>query len=178
MIQHYYSILEDSAFSQVLAAVSWSLHKLMSIELVMPSNHLILCCPLLLPLSIFLSIKVFSNESALCIRWPGYWNFSFSISASNEYSGLISFRTDWCDLLAIQGTLTSLFQHHSLKASIIWSSAFSLSSSHIRTLLLERIPMQCGRHGFNPWVRKIPWRRERLPTPLFWSREFYEPYSW
>ena len=103
---------------------SWSLLTLMSIESVMPSNHLILCCPLLLPPSIFPNIKVFSNESALCIRWPGYWSFSFSISPSSEYSGLISFRIDWLDLLAVQGTLRSLLQHHSSKASILWHSAF------------------------------------------------------
>ena len=102
--------------------ISQSLLKLMSIELVMPSNHLILC-PLLLPL-IFPSIRVFSNESALCIRWTKYWNFSFSISPSNEYSGLISFRMDWLDLLAVQGTLKSLLQHHSSKASILRHSDF------------------------------------------------------
>ena len=96
----------------------------MSIELVMPSNHLILCYPLPLPPSIFPSIRVFSNESVLHIRWPKYWSFSFSISPSNEYSGLISFRTDWLDLLAVQGTLNSLLQHHSSKASILWCSAF------------------------------------------------------
>ena len=102
---------------------SWSPPKPMSIESVMPSNHLILCCPLLLLPSIFPSIKVFSNESALHIRWPEYWNFSFSfsISPSNEYSGLISFRIDWFDLLAVQGTLRSLLQHHSLKASVLSS---------------------------------------------------------
>ena len=94
---------------------SQSLLKLMSIELVMPSDHLILCRPLLLPPSIFPSIRVFSNESALCIRWPKYWSFSFSISPSNEYSGLISFRMDWLDFLAVQGTLKSLLQHHSSK---------------------------------------------------------------
>ena len=87
---------------------SWRLFKLMSILSVMPSNHLTLCCPLLLPPSIFPSIRVFSNESVLCIRWPKYWSFSFSISPSNEYSGLISFRMDWLDLLAVQGTLKSL----------------------------------------------------------------------
>ena len=103
---------------------SWSLLKLMSIESVMPSNHLILCCPLLLPPSIFPSIRVFSNESVLCIRWPDYWSFSFSCSPSNEYSGLISFRMDWLDLLAVQGTLKSLLPHHSLKASILQHSAF------------------------------------------------------
>ena len=93
-------------------------------ELVMPSNHLILCRPLLLLPSIFPSIKVFSNESVLPIRWPKYWSFSFSINPSNEYSGLISFRIDWFDLLAVQGTLKSLLQHHCSKASILWCSAF------------------------------------------------------
>ena len=95
---------------------SWSLLKLMSIVSVMPANHLILCHPLLLLPSIFPSIRVFSNESVLCIRWPKYWTFSFSISPSNEYSGLISFKMDWVDLLAVQGTLKSLLQHHSSKA--------------------------------------------------------------
>jgi len=103
---------------------SWSLLKLMSIELVMPSNHLILCGPLLLLPSIFPSIRVFSSESILHIRWPKYQSFSFSISPSNEYSGLISFRIDWFDLLAVQGTLRSLLQCHSLKASILQHSAF------------------------------------------------------
>ena len=103
---------------------SRSLLKLMSIEAVMPSNHLILYHPLLLPPSIFPNIRVFSNESALLIRWPKYWNFSFSISPSNEYSGLISIRMDWLELLAVQGTLKSLLQHHSSKASILWYSAF------------------------------------------------------
>ena len=98
---------------------SWSLLKLVSIESVMPSHHLILCHPLLLPPSIFPSIRVFSNESALLIRWPKYWRFSFSISISNEYSGLISFRIDWFDLLAVQGTLKNLSQHHNSKASIL-----------------------------------------------------------
>ena len=103
---------------------SQSLLKLMSIELVMPSNHLILCCPLLLLLSIFPSIRVFSNESVLCIRWPEYWSFSFSISPFNEYSGLISFRMDCLDLFVVQGTLKSLLQHHSSKASILRRLAF------------------------------------------------------
>ena len=98
--------------------------KLMSIESVMSSNHLILCCPLLLLPSIFPSIRVFSNESVVHIRWPKYWSFSFSISPSNENSGLTSFRMDWLDLLAVQGTLQSLLQHHSSKASILWCSAF------------------------------------------------------
>ena len=103
---------------------SWSLLRLMSIESVMPSNHLILCCLLLLPPSIFPNIRVFSNESVFRIRWPKYWSFSFSISPSNDYSVLISFRMDKLDLLAIQGALKVLLQHHSLKASIIWRSAF------------------------------------------------------
>ena len=103
---------------------SQSLLKLMSIELVMPSNHLVLCHPLLLLPSMFPSIEVFSNESALCIRWPKYWRFSFSINLSNEYSALISFRIDWFDFLAVQGTLKSLHQHHSSKASVLWCSAF------------------------------------------------------
>jgi len=104
--------------------VSPSLLKLMSIESMMPSNHLILCRPLLLLPSIFPSIRVFSNESALHIRWPKYWSFSFSISPSSESSGLVSFRIDWFDLLAVQGTLKTLLQHHSLKASILQCSAF------------------------------------------------------
>ena len=104
--------------------ISQSLLKLMSIELVMPSNHLILCRPLLLLPSTFPSTRVFSNESALRIRWPKYWHFSFSISPSNEYSGMISFRTNWFDLLAVQGTLKSLLQQHNSKASILWRSVF------------------------------------------------------
>ena len=103
---------------------SWSLIKLMSIELVMWSNHLILCCPLLLLPSVFPSIRAFSKELVLHNRWPKYWSFSFSISPSNEYSGLISFRMDWLVLLAVQGTLKSLLQHHSSKASILQCSAF------------------------------------------------------
>ena len=103
---------------------SQSLIKLVSIELLMPSNHLILCHPLLLLPLIFPSIGIFSNESALHIRWPKYWSFSFSISPSNEHPGLISFRMDWLNLLAVQGTLKSLLQHHSSKASILWRSAF------------------------------------------------------
>ena len=103
---------------------SQGLHKLMSIESVMPSNHLILCHPLFLPLSGFPSIRVFSRESVLCIRWPKCWSFSFNISPSYEYSGLISFKTDGLDLLAVQGTLKHLLQYHSSKASILWCSAF------------------------------------------------------
>ena len=103
---------------------SQSLPKLMSTELVMPSNHLILCRPLLLLPSIFPNIRVFSNESALRIRWPKYWSFNFNISPSNEHPGLISFRMDWLDLLAVQGTCKCLLQHHSSKAPILWHSAF------------------------------------------------------
>ena len=111
---------------------SWRLLKLMSIELVMSCNHLILCCPHLLPPSIFPSIRVFSNESALHIRWPKYCSFSFSIRPSNEYSGLISCRMDWLDLIAVQGTLKSLIQHHSSKASVLWCSAFfTVQLSHL-----------------------------------------------
>ena len=105
---------------------SQSSPKPMSVESVMPSNHLILCHPLLLPPWIFPSLRVFSNESALCIRWPKYWSFSFSISSSNEYSGLISFRMDWLGLLAVQGTRNGLLQHHSSKASILWCFAFCI----------------------------------------------------
>ena len=111
---------------------SWSLLKLMSIESMMPSNHLILCHPFLFLPSIFPSTGVFSNESVLRIRWTKYWSFSFTISLSNEYSGLISYRIDWFDLLAVQGTLKSLFQHHSSKASVVWHSAL-WSNSHIHT---------------------------------------------
>ena len=104
--------------------ISSSLLRLMSIESVMPSNHLILCCPLPLLPSIFCSIRVFSNESAHHIRWSEYWSFNFNISSSNEYSRLVSFRIDWLDLLAVQGTLKSLLQHQSSKLSILWCSAF------------------------------------------------------
>ena len=115
-----------TAASQAFLSITTSqiLLKLMSIKSVLPSNHLILCHSLLLLPSISPSIKVFSNESVLCIRWPKYWSFSCSISPSNEYSGLISFRMNWLDLLVVQGTLKSLLQHHSSKASILWCSAF------------------------------------------------------
>ena len=129
-VQFSRSVMSDSvtpwtAACQASLSITNSLNllKLMSIELVMPSNHLILCHPLLPP-SIFPSIRVFLNKSVICIRWPKYWSFSFSISSSNEYSGLISFRMDWLDLLAVQGTLKSLLQCHSSKASILWCSAF------------------------------------------------------
>ena len=122
---------------------SLSLLKLMSIEWVMPSNNLILCRPLLLPPSIFPSIRVFSNESLICIRWPKYWSFSFSISPSNEYSGLISFRMDWLDLLAVQRDLKSLLQHYSSNASILWRSAFFM-------IQLSHLYMNCWKkHSFD-----------------------------
>ena len=121
---------------------SRSLPKLMSIELVMPSNHLILCLPLLLLPSILPSIRIFSNESALHIRWPKYWSFSFSIIPSNEHSGLISFRMDWLDLLAVQRTLKSLLQHHSSKASILQCSAFfTVQLSHPYMTIGETIAL-------------------------------------
>ena len=116
---------------------SQSSTKPMSIESVMPSSHLIVCCPFLFLPSIFPSIRVLSNESALHIRWPKYWRFSFNISPSNEHPGLISFRMDWLDLLAVQGTLKSLLQHHSSKASIFGAQLSSQSNSHIHTWLLE-----------------------------------------
>ena len=120
---------------------SQSLLKLMSIKSMMPSNHPILCHPLLLSPSVFPSIRVFSNESALHIRWPKYWSFSFSSSPSNEYSGLISFRMDWLDLLAVQGSLKSLLQHHSSKASILRHSAFIMFQlSHLYMTTGKTIP--------------------------------------
>ena len=117
---------------------TWSLLKLVSIELVMPSNHLILCHPLLLLPSIFPSIRVFSNESAIHVRWPKYWSFSFNISPSNKHPGLISFRTDWLDLLVVQGTVKSLLQQCSSKASILRCSAFFIVQLSHHTRLLEK----------------------------------------
>ena len=112
---------------------SRNLFKLMSNLLVISSNYLILCCPLLLPPSIFPSIRVFSNKSVICIRWPKYWSFSFNISLSKEYSGVICFRMGWLDLLEVQGTLKSLFQHHSSKILFLWFSTFLQSNFHIHT---------------------------------------------
>ena len=130
-VQFSRSVVSDSATPWTVAhqtslsiTNSQSLLKLMSIESVKPSNHLILCCPLLLLPSIFPSIRVFYSDSVFCMRWPKYWSFSFSISSSKEYLGLISFMMDWLDLLAVQGTLKSLLQHHSSKASIHQCSAF------------------------------------------------------
>ena len=142
-VQFSRSVVSDSATPWTAArqaslsfTISRSLLKLMSIESVMPSNHLILCCPLLFLPSIFPSIWVFSNESALCIMWPKYWSFSFNTSPSNDHSGLISFRMDWLDLLAVQGTLKSLLQHCRSKASILRCSAFfivQLSHPYVTT---------------------------------------------
>ena len=128
---------------------SWSSPKPMSFESVMPSSHVILCCPLLLPPSIFPSIGVFSNESALCIRWPKYQSFSFSISPSNEHSGLISFRMDWLDLLAVQGTLKSLLQHHSSKASVLRCFSFYRWDHN---LLYWNQKDRDGRAGARAWI--------------------------
>ena len=132
-VQFSRSVVSDSAAPWTAASHAslsftnfWSLLKFMCIESVMPTYHLILCCPLFLLPSIFPSIRVFSNESVLCIRWPKYWSFSFSISPSNEYSTLIFFRMDWLNPLAVHGTLKSLLQHHSSKASILGRSAFFL----------------------------------------------------
>ena len=126
---------------------SWSLLKFMPIKSVMPTNHLILCCPLLLLPLTFPRIRVFSNESVLCIRWLKYWSFCFSISPSNEHPGLISFRMDWFDLLVVQGTLKSLDQHHTSKASILWHSAFfivpTLTSIHDQTQRVKAPSLSC-----------------------------------
>ena len=126
--------------ASVSFTVSWSLLKLTSIELVMPSNHLILCCPLLFLSSTFPSIRVFSSQCVLHIRWPNYWSFSFSISLSNEYSGVNSFTIDWLDLLAVQGTLKSLLQHYSSKASILWCSALEKEMATHSSTLAWKIP--------------------------------------
>ena len=139
---------------------SQSLLKLMSIKSVMPSNHLILCCPLLLLPSIFPSIRVFSNESVLCIRWPKYWSFSFTISPSNEYSEMISFRIDWFDLPVVQGTLKNLLQHHNSKSSILWCSAFFM------LLLLSRVS--------HVWLFTTPWTvAHQAPPSMGFSRQDY-----
>ena len=159
----------------------------------MSSNCLILCHPLLLLPSVFPSIRVFSSESALHIRWPKYWSFSFSISPSNEYSGFISFGINWFDLLSVQGTLKSLLQHHSSKASVLWCSTFFMVQlSHPYRSTGKTIALTIWAFvgkviawlfnmlsipGFNPWVGKIPWRRERLPTPVFWPGDFHGLYN-
>ena len=123
-VKHFATLWSSAYQAPLFTTISQSLLKLMSIESLMPSNHFVLCRPLLLPPSIFPSIWVFSNEAALRIRWPKYWSFSFNISPSNEHAGLISFRMDWLDLLTVQGTLKDLLQHHSSKASILRCPAF------------------------------------------------------
>ena len=136
-VQHFATPWTAARQASLSIINSRSLLKLMSTESVMPSNHLILCCPLLLPPSIFPNIRVFSSESALHIKWPQYWSFSFNISPSNEYPGLTSFRMNWLDLLSVQGTLKNLLQHHSLKVSILWLSALfiaQLSHPYMMTL--------------------------------------------
>ena len=134
--------MECSTQASLVFTISWSLLKLMSIEWMMPSSHLILCHSLLLLPSIFPSIRIFSSESALCIRWPRDWTFTFSISPSNDYSGLLSFRIDWFDLLAVQGTLKSFLQHHSLKASFLQCSAFFMVQlSHLYMTTGETIAL-------------------------------------
>ena len=150
--QFGHSVMSDSATPWTAARQaslsitnSWSLFKLISIESVMPSNHLILCYPLLFLLSIYPRIKVFSSKSVLCIRWPNDWSFSFSISISNHYLGLISFRIDWLDLLTVQGTLKNLLQHHISKTSIPWRSAFfmvQLSHPYMITVKTIALPRQ------------------------------------
>ena len=221
----------DSARQASLSITkSQGLLKPMSIVSVMPSNRLILCRPLLLPPAIFPRIRVFSNQSVLRIRWPKYWSFSFTISPSNEHPELISFTMDWLDLLAVQGTLKSLLQHHSSKASILWHSAFFIDFLLLLTYRVAQtvkclptmwetrilIPasgrspgegngnplqdsclpspikgaqrniwaslvaqtimhvcLQRGRPGFDPWVRKIPWRRKWQPTPVLLPGKFH-----
>ena len=156
-----------------------NLAQLMSIKSVMPSKHLILCLPLLLLPSIFPSIRVFSNESVFRIRWPKFWSFSFNISPSNEYSGLISFRINWFDLLGVLGTHNSLLQHHSSKASILWRSAFfivQLSHPYMtpgktialtqRTFVGKVMPL-----FFNMLSTFMHWRRKWQPTPVFFPGE-------
>ena len=151
---------------------SWSLLKLKSIESMMPSNYLILCCPLLLLPSIFPSIRVFANESVLRIQWPKYWSFSFNISPSNEYSGLISFRMDWLDLLAVQGAIKSLLQHHSSKASILQRSAFfivQLSHPYMttgKTIALTR--WDYIYRGWDGW----------MASPTQWTWVWVDSRSW
>ena len=146
-------------------SISWSLLKLMSIELVMPSNHLILCHPLLLLSSIFPSIKIFSNESALCLRWPKYWSFSFSISPSDEYSGLISFRMDWFDLLSVQGTLKSLLSSTTIrKHQSFGTQPFLWSNSHIHTWLLEKTIALTRQTFVTLFLTLKPWS-----IPLYFS---------
>ena len=159
----------------IFSTVSWSLLKRLSIESVMPSNHLILCHPLLLLSSIFLSITVFSSESALCIRWPKDWSFSFSISPSIEYSGLISFRIDWFGLLAVQGTVKSFLQHHNSKTPILWYPAFfTVRLSHLYMSTGKSIALTRQTFVSCVWLSATPWT-VACQAPLFmeFSRQQY-----
>ena len=158
---------------------SWRLLKLMSIRSVVPSNHVILSCPLLLLLSIFPSITVFSNESVLHTRWPKYWRFSFSISPSNEYSGLISFRIDWLDLLSVQGTLKSLLQHHSSKAPILWHSVKLPYNPTIPLLGIYPEKMLLQRDRCTPvfivalFLITRTWKQPRCPSLDEWIKKLW-----
>ena len=160
--------------------ISWSLLKLMSIELVMPSNHLILCHLCLLLPSVFSRVRVFSTELAIHIRWPKYWSFSLSISPSNEYSGLISFRTDWFDLLTVQGTLKTFLQHHNSKASILWYSAFFMVQlSHLymttgTTIALTIWGKQKLEYGRATGARIRRWNLKREGRCIEVSLTFYD----
>ena len=148
--------------------ISWSLLKFLSIESVMPSNHFIFCHPLLLLPSIFPSMRVFSKDSVLCIRWLKYWSFSFSISPSNEYSGLTSFRMDWLDLLAVQGTLKSLFQHHNSKASILQHSAFFIVQLSYLHMKVKVKSLSHIRLFATPWTLAY-----QAPPSMGFSRQEY-----
>ena len=184
-VQFSHSVVSDSANSWTTAGQaslsitnSQSLLKLISIEAVMPFNNLILRRPSLLLPSIFSSIRVFSNESALCIRWPKYWGFGFSIRLSNEYSGLISFRIDWFDLLAVQGTLKGLLQHHNLKASIHRYSAFFMAQlSHLYMTTAKTVALNVWIYYFKCLLRYIPMPsfKPRLLSILLICRSFFKP---
>ena len=169
-----------AAYQAYLSITNYcSLLKILSIELVIPSNHIILCHPLLFLPSIFPRIRVFSNESVLHIRWPKYWSFSFSISPSNEYSGLISFRTDWLDPLAVQGTLKSLLQYHSSKASILWCSVFfvvQLSHPYMTTGNTTALTRQTfvSKYAIDYHIRQ--WRYGRLY--YFWLENNFSSNLW
>ena len=153
-VQHFATPWIAARQASLSITNSWSLLKLMPIELVMPSSHLILCCPLLLLPSIHLNIRVFPNESTLRMRWPKYWSFSFSISPSNEHPGLISFRMDWLGLLAVQGTLKSLLQHNSSKASVFLLSAWDIGHSQQQHLLTQ-ISSQRLSNFYTLWVWEL-----------------------
>ena len=172
-VQFFVTPMDFSNQASQFITNSRNLHKLMSIALVMPSNQLILCHSLLLPPSIFPSLRVFAIELVLCIRWPKYWSFSFSVSPSNEYSGLISFRMDWLDLLAVQGTLKSLLQHQSINSLAL---SFGTQTSLVAQMV-KCLTTMWGRPGFDPWVGKIPWRRKWQSTPVLLPGKSHEQRS-